>query len=136
MRRMYSENQLEEVSKKVIESGQVDNAKPLYYHPINCWGTDIGSCSFLIINNDESAYDTKAKIKNAIKNFARVSPITGAIKASGNVLIVAYAYAQGNKHNCMGVFQNGTVESGENSIALEDFIDSCTSVSDGINKIN
>ena len=63
MRRMWSKNQLENQSKQaaqeVIESGLVENAKPLYYHGIEIFnkdGSTVFDITFAIIDNDSTPY--------------------------------------------------------------------------------
>ena len=57
MRRMYSEKQIDSQIKEIIEGGQVDNAKPLYFHPITILhgvGASATMCASIIIINNNS----------------------------------------------------------------------------------
>ena len=60
MRRMFSEKQVKEMAQaettSLVESGELENAKPIYYHPINCYNDALGVLSFLILDNQEAAY--------------------------------------------------------------------------------
>lgn len=112
--------------------------KPIYYHPISIYKTDVGAISFIIIDNSNEEYNTPAKLKSKISSFSRISPLSGGwyISALSKALIMGYAYTAGNKHNVMGVYNDGTVETGAANIALEDIIDNAESIADGVNKIN
>lgn len=66
MRRMFSENQLENKIKNVIETGEVDNAKPIYWHGLDLYVNDpssITNLSATILNNSEDAINSVDKLK-------------------------------------------------------------------------
>ena len=52
MRRMWAKGQLDTEIKKVIESGKIENAKPLYWH----------SCRFYKEVSDDLSYNILSKI--------------------------------------------------------------------------
>lgn len=60
MRRMYSEKQIDSQIKSVIESGQVDNAKPIYWHSVSIKRVSGGSLYYyfdiIMINNDPTPF--------------------------------------------------------------------------------
>ena len=60
MRRMYSEGQLKDVIKEEVEGGQLENAKPIYWHSCSLQRIDNGSLvyhyDFIIINNDATPF--------------------------------------------------------------------------------
>ena len=71
MRRMYSEQQLEEVTKKVIESGTTENAKPIYWHGIEVaktTGEDI-QINMVLLLNDNTPINTVDKLIDKIVTF-------------------------------------------------------------------
>lgn len=96
MRRMYSEKQVQEIIKKVIESGQVNNAKPIYCHPIYfkiTLSNRTYSISCLIFNNEENAFaDYKAffnYISNLINNHNAIIMCSGGIGITSDRIIIA-----------------------------------------------
>lgn len=67
MRRMYSKKQIEEIAasktKELVESGELDNAKPIYWHSVSIKrlaGSDPEVLyyyfDFIIINNDPTPF--------------------------------------------------------------------------------
>ena len=135
MRRMFSLKQLEEISKKVIESGLVDNAKPIYYHPI--YITDNTSevnkrLSFVIIDNQDTPYtfDTfKAKIKALMDEGAFIQ-VNGYFMASSVCYDAYMCQKSGGVYALYGNDYQGTRE----GIAIDDVI--ASTFDDGVNKIN
>ena len=144
MRRMFSKNQIEEIAdsevKSLVEGGTLENAKPIYYHPIvvrNSSGENRGYVSFLILNNSTEELNTASKLKTAISNFSRIAPLSGAIwnNTEEKILVVGYAFKSGNAFYCLGLYSDGTPED-SSSVSLTTFIDNAESIADGINKIN
>lgn len=95
MRRMYSEKQLDSQIKVVIKSGQVENAKPIYCHPILFRlidGSNVCRGGCLILDNNPTPYDWttfKAKCKEiavAINDTARIV-CTGSCYANSTCII-------------------------------------------------
>ena len=71
MRRMFSEKQVENIVRNIIESGQVDNAKPIYRHVISVIrGNAENQFTFLgdieIYNNDATPF-TATTFLNLLK---------------------------------------------------------------------
>ena len=80
MRRMFSLKQLQEIAdnrvKALVEGGTLENAKPLYFHPIrfSISGSSGGQSvkvvygSIMIINNDSTALDTSPKLREYLRD--------------------------------------------------------------------
>lgn len=62
MRRMYSEGQLDQEIKKVIESGQTENAKPIYWHGLDLYKSGTNSVQAHILNNSDTLIDSNDKL--------------------------------------------------------------------------
>lgn len=120
----------------LVEGGTLDNAKPIYYHPITIRNTALGYISMLILDNQSEAY-TKTTFKSKIANFDRICPLSGAVFGIDNkVLICAYAFKQSNKHYILGLYTDGSYED-TTTVSIEDILDvGTTSFSDGVNKVN
>ena len=76
MRRMFSLEQLKGIAdnrvQTLVEGGTLDNAKPIYYHPINVLGQLGGeACRFTlaILNNSSSPINTGSLLKTALKTL-------------------------------------------------------------------
>ena len=135
MRRMFSLKQLEEISKQVIESGEVSNAKPIWYHGLDIYdGTKRNTIQCHILKNDDNAIDTLAKLK------AWAESITGQvfIQASGCVDIggtwyPVYLLVKNEANQYIICYVDSTSGFLTSTIALEDYFTDCT---DRYNKIN
>ena len=76
MKRMYSEEELQEIIKTLIESGTIENAKPIYFHPVRF--SIVGSLgsqpvrvvngSVVILNNSPDAFDSFDKFRAYLYN--------------------------------------------------------------------
>ena len=146
MRKMFSEKQIKEMSKQVaderittlVEGGTLDNAKPLYFHPITVTQTNKASFNAIIIDNNPEAYNTwdkfKAKmlsIASAIEATARF-PITGAYVTSASKIMIC-GNIDALTTNSLRIF--GLSVEGES--IYEDITNLIpASVFDGVNKIN
>ena len=141
MRRMYSEGQLEGLIKEQVEGGTLENAKPMYFHPVVLVkSTTPNKCqlTFTIINNNSEAYDTFAKLKaymvsvaEAINSTARFV-CNGSIVNDDSVFIIA---------NCLDVTKAGRMTiQGQDATGgfVTCYIEEITfsAVADGVNKIN
>ena len=71
--------------------------KKIYYHPITIYNNTLGSVSFVILNNDPTAY-TKVSLISFLENtsFTRISPLSGCFKKSSGVspLVVSAAFKE------------------------------------------
>ena len=141
MRRMYSENQLDSQIKEVIESGQVDNAKPIYIHPvqIDLSTTYAGKITMLIFNNDSTPF-TKTTFLDYFDNlYTQVGStirimISGAFTKSSLISIASYLVKSSTTYILVGWALNG----GENNITFtrNEFESNIEIFNDGVNKIN
>ena len=82
MRRMYSENQLDTQIKEVIESGEIDNAKPIYFHPIVMITAGIFRLAITILDNNPTAY-TWDTLKVKMKEIADGMQSNGQFNSNG-----------------------------------------------------
>ena len=135
MRRMYSENQLKDVIKEEVEGGQLENAKPIYYHPIYITDNTSGAnarITLAILNNSEEKLNTFTKLSNELQRlmnlgatiqcngyFDKSSATYNASvmeKAADNYLLYGYDY-QGNRTTInITSLSNSTVSDGVNKI--------------------
>lgn len=80
MKRMWSKNELLRLSdaeiRRLIESGEITNAKPIYFHPIRfdingntaSQTVQVKSGSIMILNNSSEALDSFTKLKHYLYN--------------------------------------------------------------------
>ena len=145
MRRMYSENQLKEMAdsevKKLVEGGTLDNAKPIYCHPISIDDDTSDNkvhLALLIFDNSNEEYNTLEKLTAKLNkifalNSSAIFPITGALYYdSGSALHVAQKIAKtGNEIIINTARPNGTQ-------GTFTFVSELTNalIYDGVNKIN
>lgn len=140
MRKMYSENQVGLIAKNVIKSGNVDNAKPVYIHPIVIVDTSAATrgvnVALFIFNNDPTPFTTWESLRDYIINIHTTEHITARILTTGsfikeNKLFVACHIYSNDSDICRleGMKDNGSTE----YISLYEMN---LSVYDGVNKIN
>ena len=89
MKRMWSRNELLRLSdaeiRKLIEDGEIENAKPIYYHPIAIHSKNGGnalgnSLSIVILNNSNTPFTLETLLKwVADNNITYLSPASGSI---------------------------------------------------------
>lgn len=151
MKRMWSRNELKIISKEVIESGAVDNAKPIYCHPINI-GIEDGSVqanmTMLIFNNDSTPF-TFETFNQWLSNLADL--ITNArIMVSGYLLLnsifypITMLYGNNNADGERQIVVRGSAFTGgainkSYTIAQWEALDTDSKIkyfNDGVNKIN
>ena len=110
MRRMYSLNQLEQIAnnrvKTLVEGGTLNNAKPIYCHPVNIGYIDESNefmITMLIFNNDatEFTFETFNAWLSALVNQIAQARImaSGYIKVSGTIYPVSQLYGSDNNRN-------------------------------------
>ena len=139
MKRMWSKNELKEISKQLIESGLIENAKPIYFHP--CFVRDNGEntwarITFIILDNNSTAYTWstfKAKLKELLDAGAAIQ-INGVFQEKTTE---DHAYCQAfillkidADYKLYGVTPDGT----QYHISLDSITASV--FDDGVNKIN
>ena len=135
MRRMFSIPQLKEMANEVIESGQVDNAKPIYYHPIYLRGTIGGvertRIQFCILNNSPTAFTSASIITKiqALLDDGAIINVNGYYIDSNSVYSPVYII---NKSGTSYLIYYHTASS-KSDVNISNFTWECT---DGVNKIN
>lgn len=145
MRRMYSLNQLEQVAnarvKALVEGGTLENAKPIYCHPVylkynRSYDEKIVQLTMLIFNNDSENF-TKATFVAWLKALFTSVP-TAKILTSGFFSTNA-ACCITNASDANAVFlQFASTETagGQAYLQYEDILNEDTILEDGVNKIN
>ena len=134
---MWSKGQVKNLSKEVIESGLVENAKPIYFHPVILFknsGDDgvSASISCIILGQLSTGISSYANFKTYCKdNEITNIPASGFINdtAQSTSIAISHIYRTGDTFSVYGIKQDGTY-GGYNitSIAL--------SIADPSNKIN
>lgn len=151
MKRMWSKNELKQISasevKALVEGGTLDNAKPIYIHPISIIhpaGQSDFMCSILILNNDSAPIDTWAKLTAFFDkiydelpegiSFARF-PCTGFARNSTKVIITSVIEVSGKTSSGRRFYG---MDNSNNTLAFlnENDITGEPRVFDGVNKIN
>ena len=132
MRRMFSLRQLEEISKKVIESGLVENAKPIYSHTVIFNTNDkVRFCS-CILNNSETEF-TKDSLWEYIFSSENIRLlITGSIydtNAPAGTVVLSDL-----RHDASNVYIVGLKAGTTNTITITK--EDITAVVDNVFKIN
>lgn len=89
MRRMYSLNQLKEIAdariQALVEGGTLENAKPLYFHPIVVNDSvNKVSIALIIIDNVSTPYNTWSKVKAKMLSIAHEINDTARFPATGS----------------------------------------------------
>ena len=151
MRRMYSENQLEKLAdsrvEALVEGGTLDNAKPIYCHPLTIRYDDgklILTC--LIFNNDATPF-TMDTFKQWVDSTANIVSggilrvmVSGAfLNTDTNKLVIASYFYKINSTGNYGLFGQNTDTSGVGymqSATFGDLFPVSTALYDGVNKIN
>ena len=147
MRRMYSENQLKDVIKEEVESGQIENAKPLYIHPIVIVDSPSSTRSInlavFVFNNDSTEFTTWTQLRTYITNIvdslgaggiARF-PTTGAFMLESNTYVACHIYCQKVGEN-YSLRVEGSKGDGSGATGYLSIYSSTLSVYDGVNKLN
>ena len=124
-----------------IAGGNVDNAKPLYFHPITIYLANNYSLTMIIINNDGNAF-TKTTLLQYLKTAKGRFLINGSYYQSGEggfYLSPAYANVntEGTTVFLIGIDSNGDNHTrAENTISFDTIINNASTFEDEVNKIN
>ena len=137
MRRMYSLKQLQEIAdertKSLVEGGTLENAKPIYFHPIYIQDdATTARYTFIILDNQKTAYTFstfKAKAKELMDNGALLQ-VNGYFILEETIHQVYILGKYSNSYRLYGVSPSGS----RSYIVLDDITD--TQFEDGVNKIN
>ena len=91
---MFSEKQIKEVSKDVatdiIESGLIDNAKPIYCHSLDIKFDTSGRIACMIFNNDETPFTMTSFVQYLNDLYDKIQAVvrimaTGVIAVGGTI---------------------------------------------------
>ena len=149
MRRMWSKNQLENKIKQgaeeVIESGLVENAKPIYFHPIYIAITDAVNSRYFrisgaILNNDATPF-TLTSFKEWIDKLdvdtegAGQFNCSGAVTESGVTLIISHLKKLNNVYYITGINASTGANANLQNVNFNTLFADAT-LTDGVNKIN
>ena len=130
------------VSVADIEAGTIENAKPIYVHPLDIRGDDFSICCF-VFNNDpepltkDSFVDWMDSLFEVVGDAIRVLA-SGGCNAGGSVYPAIFVIRRASTDpNLFGI--NFRTESGNANINFTDsatFKAGITVFNDGVNKIN
>lgn len=144
---MFSLKQLQEIAdariEALVEGGTLDNAKPIYCHPITIQSTGeslIFRITMLIFNNDSTPF-TRTSFKTWLDNLltelgttVRVM-ISGAYNTGEKIIIASHL-----SHESVGYFVNGiNVSDGSQDFVGGEYstlFPSSVGFVDAVNKIN
>ena len=115
MKRMWDKKALQgstaQIVETMVESGELDNAKPIFCHPINLTiitdANNYATLTMLIFNNDETAF-TWATFNTWLNSLvadvtnARIM-ISGSICISGSVSPANYIYANDSTRQIVAI---------------------------------
>ena len=87
MKRMWSKGQVKNLSKEVIESGLVENAKPIYCHPLDINFTSGSRVGCLIFNNDPTPFTSSTFADYIEELYAKIGSIIRIITTG--VLVIS-----------------------------------------------
>ena len=146
MRRMFSLEQLKGIAdarvKALVEGGTLENAKPIYFHPIrfDISGSTAGqtirvkSGSIMILNNDNTALDTTAKLRAYLYNQGENIDILCNVDFydSDGLYVGQILSVSANASSCDIKFTKDGVNLTDGSLADTELI----VTSDSVNKIN
>ena len=125
----------------IIGTGEIDNAKPIYCHPIEMYKTGVGTLCCLIFNNSSEPIDNWAKVKEAIHSFGgddynRLLVSGSFTDINESKLIIASEIIEDIRNSTYGLY--GLAVDGTSYLETPLDITSMTfnSVTDGVNKIN
>lgn len=139
------EKQVKDLAKDVIESGQVENAKPIYCHPLTIYTGAyivIGGENYsllataMIFNNDNEEINTFAKLVDASKSFHRLQ-VNGVLynQTTEVAIEIMQIYTDTESARPVGVALTDGARIDEDSAYYELFGKNIM-VIDGVNKIN
>ena len=141
MRRMYSEKQIEELIKQVVSSGLIENAKPLYFHPVVITDTaNDDVISFTILNNDSTPFTTLAQFINYVMAWGDGAQLIcngGNLRTlnSGSSFTPSCVEVKENELYFVGM-DNGGVYHSSTQYGIKLNTTNFTAISDKVNKIN
>lgn len=146
---MWSKNELKAISdarvKSLVEGGTLDNAKPLYFHPITLGNTSDSantyslSWTMIIIDNNSEPYNTWQKVKekmlavaNAIGDTARFL-VNGGLSNNDKSVVVICNNIDARTDSTLRLYG---LDTGRERYSLDITSISIAECYDGVNKIN
>ena len=148
MRRMFSLKQLQEIAdarvESLVESGNLDNAKPIYCHPISIGVQDVDYACYLtmlIFNNDAEPFNFATFnrwLDNLVTAITNVRIMTsGFLDLGGTMYPTTMLYANASYRNVVvrsGLFTGGAIEKSFDPTTWKAL--NPIYFNDGVNKIN
>lgn len=152
MKRMWSKNELKNQTdarvQALVEGGTLDNAKPIFCHPIHMLNEQAGENNFnltmLIFNNDPTPF-TPTTFATWIDNLltslepgeeVQVLVSGGFMSADGNNIIIAsYLFDNATQIGVAGMKADGSLY-GVGAINFSTLIGEHCTFKDAVNKIN
>ena len=134
-----TQDEVEDTIKDLVEGGTMNNAKPIYCHPVYVCITKtanrILTFTCLIFNNDSTAF-TKASFYEWLSQFFTNYP-SASIMASGYMNLLPASRIKYYASNiALETINSGATNNDYWSITLGDMTDETTVFNDGVNKIN
>lgn len=136
-----TENLLDVATKEDIEGGTLENAKPLYFHPITIVLAGQYAITMIIINNQSEAFTKTTLIQYLSAETTRGRyMLNGSYYTSGEdgfYLSPSYVIYRNNDLYLYGIDSNGVTHSNAvNQIYFSNVLNNATTFEDEVNKIN
>lgn len=140
MKRMWSDEAIKAESsatvKEMVEGGTLDNAKPIYIHPILLAKANVINVAIMIFNNDATPFTTYDEIKAFVKKIAVDIDDIARFPAMGAYYTDEIKYPShifSTKGGALSIYVTGS-----NGVNAGLTIDSLTDVQvfDGVNRLN
>lgn len=121
----------------LVNTGKIDNAKPIYYHGIHLESNDI-QMQFVILNNSPTPFtkDTCRTFLYTLLSDYNIINCNGCIKVESVVYPVYIIVNIGTSEEINAKILYHTATSVQNATSLDDYWDNITYFRDGVNKIN
>ncbi|MBO7731982.1 MAG: hypothetical protein J6S67_05500 [Methanobrevibacter sp.] len=135
MRKMFSLKQLEEIAnarvESLVEGGTLENAQPIYFHPVTLTGTNT-RVSLIILNNSATPF-TKTSLKQFMLNLSDARFLISGYFNKDNVsYVTSYILIDSGEIKLTGL----NLASNTDTVLTIDIENDFTSLNDGVNKIN
>ena len=138
MRRMYSEKQLEEIAgaktTELVEGGTLENAKPVYCHPILFYNAEAKyRLMMLVMNNDSSAFTLETLFDYIVAHDNFRGLLSGIYNDAEAIYLI-----KATATSIQVVYHDTNETSGVNAatISKAEFLTLFTGISDSVHKIN
>ena len=140
MKRMWSKNELKNIAddrvQALVEGGALDNAKPIYYHGLEYYQSNVALAYMVILNNMPDGIDTLQKFLDWITGFDTLVVVKacGVVKISGAYKELYSLFKRANSDNINLIVSDATT--GYTLVENVDLSTLFTTFNDGVNKIN